>query len=120
MKNNFSFLFPVMQAGSTRENYFQHIADFEVKGYFICFVQGASEINNNYQFKIQSITYEGKDIFPLLGAFTTITEVEAACKNNIEYILEQMSVTGTPKVISIIKNAGKVITLGKFSRARNN
>jgi hypothetical protein len=116
MRRNFSFIYPLMDARVDLDRQggwrYDHVTNLIIKG--IAFKQGGSSldsIEDRYEFDIEEILYEGKNVYPMLEAFKSLDDIEAACFHHIHHLFtDQESEYEIPYQANDV-TAAKVITL---------
>lgn len=112
MRKRFSFIYPITKAlvdlqrkGGWR---FDHITDLIISG-----VGYANNVNPNdpieekYDFDIEEILFEGKNIYPVMDALDMTEQIENACFNHVHHLftnqepLYEIPSSSTAKLITL-------------------
>lgn len=115
MRKKFTFIYPLTQRrvdlhrkGGYR---FDHIGNLIVSG--VGYLNSdTEEFNEQYEFDIEEISYNGTDILPVLDAFETLDNIEAACFNHLQHLFNnEESEYEIPVIPRVNPGIAKVITL---------
>lgn len=89
VEKKFSFIYPVVKGrvdlfrkGGWR---YDHVTDLIVSGVAYDLGNGHGlPVEERYDFDIEQVTYEDKDVLPLLEAFDSLHPIEDACYHHIQ------------------------------------
>lgn len=90
MYKRFSFIYPVTQqcTENNRRNSFIHVSDLEIGGNVTLSQNEVKTVGNEkICFKIDTIIFEGVNVYPLLLALECLEPIESACRHHIEQIV---------------------------------